>query len=122
MNRNITSRGFITRNIFDNVFHIFNRNWMKGYFFLYQVFTFNFDNTWMVYEFFNDLSHHYSSVFQKCFNFFTASEKLLMKVLAISSLFTSKVSFLANLFAFAVISYFSIKMILESIWACLLKK
>ena len=45
LNRYITFWGFITKNIFDNIFYIFNRNWLA----------FDFDNTWMLLTCFNIL-------------------------------------------------------------------
>ena len=79
LNRYMTSCGFINRNIFDDVFYILHRNWMKRKFFLHQVLIFNFDNTWMVLEFFNGFIQYLlikSSLFEghsKVFNFSTAS-------------------------------------------------
>ena len=50
-----------------------------------------------------------SSLFEghtKALNFSTVSAKCLLNVLAISSLFTDKASFLTILFVFVAISYF----------------
>ena len=58
-----------------------------------------------------------SSLFEghsKVSNFSTVSAKCLLNVLAISSLFTNKVSFSTISFVFVVISSFSIRIILES--------
>ena len=118
LNRYITSWSLITRNIFDDIFYIFNRNWLKGNFFFYQVFICNFDNTWMVLEFLMilvSISLVKSSLFEghsKVPNFSTVSAKFLLNVLAIWSLFTNKVFFLIS-FAFVVISSFSKRIILE---------
>ena len=48
------------------------------------------------------------------FNFSAVSGKWLLRVLAISSLFTSKVSFCTTSFLFVMILSFSIRIILES--------
>ena len=66
-----------------------------------------------------------SSLFEghsKVFKFSTVSAECLLKVLAISSLVSNKVSFLTMSFVFMVISHFSIRIIIESPWACLLEK
>ena len=58
----------------------------------------------------------------KVFNLSTVSAKCLLNVLAISSLFTEKVSFSTISFVFVVISSFSIRIILESPCTCLQEK
>ena len=57
----------------------------------------------------------------KVFNFSSLFEKCLLNVLAISSLFTNKVSFSTISFVFVVISSFSSRIILESAFTCLLE-
>ena len=60
--------------------------------------------------------------YSKMFNISTVFAKSLLKVLAISSFFTSKISFLITSFELLVIFSFSIGIILESPWACSLEK
>ena len=101
--RRCSSRRFIVRKIFNDNFHIFQRDWPKIIFFLKFIFTFYFDDTWMVVEFYNDSSKLFIKyVFvirgSKLFHVSAVSAKCLLEVLTILSLFTSKVSFLINSF------------------------
>ena len=61
-------------------------------------------------------------VHSKVLNVFTFSGKCLLKVLAISSLFTSKVYFSITSSELFVIFSFSKRIMLESPWTCLLEK
>ena len=56
------------------------------------------------------------------FNFFTTSEKWLLRVLVILSLFICKFSFCTTSFLFVMMFSFSIRIILESPWACSFEK
>ena len=125
MQRYFSSSCFIVRNIFNDIFYIFRRDWFKRKLYL----LFNFKILGLFWKFLIIAaacwSFNKSVLFEghsKIFDVSTISVKCLLKVLAISSLFTSKVFFLITSFELLVIFSFSIRIILESPRAYLLEK
>ena len=119
---------FVSRNIFYNIFNIFNSNWFKRTFSLNSVVAFNFLDTRMA---FNSLMISISGplvsssslkVHSKLLNLSTVSEKVLLRIIAISSFLIISFSFSTTSLLLRIRFSFSVRIILDSPWVYLLEK